>query len=242
MTAIIPARGGSKGLPGKNIRPLLGKPLIAHSIECALGARSIDRVVVSTDSPEIADIALRFGGEVPCLRPAELATDGASAVDAYIYTVDRLSRSLGEDITSFAVLLPTAPLRTSDDVDNAIELFFRKNADSVVSYTPEAHPIHWHKYLDADGSLVDIFGDTLANRQDLRTSYYPNGAVYVFKSSLIRERKYYSGRSYAYVMPRCRSIDIDTLEDFELAEFLMRRQGHDPAAKPASLHDGGALP
>lgn len=223
MIAIIPARGGSKGLPGKNIRPLLGKPLIAYAIESALGARSIDRVVVSTDDPEIAAVARRFGGEVPFMRPAELATDTAAAVDNYIYTVDRLARESGSTIDSFAVLLPTAPLRTSEDVDKAVEMFVARNADSVVSYTPEAHPVRWHKYLNPDGSFVDILGDSLANRQDIRTSYYPNGAVYVFRTALIRERKYYSDRSYAYVMPRSRSIDIDTLDDFEFAEFLMRR-------------------
>ena len=120
MIAIIPARGGSKGLPGKNIRPLLGKPLIAYAIESALGARSIDRVVVSTDDPEIAAVARRFGGEVPFMRPEELATDTAAAVDNYIYTVDRLAREGGSAIDSFAVLLPTAPLRTSEDVDKAV--------------------------------------------------------------------------------------------------------------------------
>ena len=224
MIAIIPARGGSKGLPGKNIRPLLGKPLIAYAIECARNARSIDRVVVSTDDPKIADIARRFGGEVPFLRPAELATDTAQAVDNYIYTVERLARESDSAIDSFVVLLPTTPLRTSDDVDRAVELFLSKNADSVVSYTPESHPIRWHRYLDDDGSFVNIFDDTLANRQDLRTSYYPNGAVYVFRVSLIQRRKYYSDRSYAYVMPNSRSVDIDTIEDFEFAEFLMRRR------------------
>ncbi len=222
MIAIIPARGGSKGLPGKNIRPLLGKPLIAYAIESALGARSIDRVVVSTDDPEIAAVARRFGGEVPFMRPAELATDTAAAVDNYIYTVDRLARESGRAIDSFAVLLPTAPLRTSDDVDRAVEMFIERNADSVVSYTPEAHPVRWHKYLNPDGTFVDILGDSLANRQDIRTSYYPNGAVYVFRTALILERRYYSDRSYAYVMPRSRSVDIDTLDDFAFAEFLMR--------------------
>ena len=224
MIAIIPARGGSKGLPGKNIRPLLGKPLIAYAIECARNARCIDRVVVSTDDPKIADIARRFGGEVPFLRPAALATDTAQAVDNYIYTVERLARESNSAIDSFVVLLPTTPLRTSDDVDRAVELFLSKNADSVVSYTPESHPIRWHRYLDDDGSFVNIFDETLANRQDLRTSYYPNGAVYVFRVSLIQRRKYYSDRSYAYVMPNSRSVDIDTIEDFEFAEFLMRRR------------------
>ena len=223
MTAIIPARGGSKGLPGKNIRPLLGKPLIAYTIEGAQGARSIDRIVVSTDSPEIAEVSRRFGAEVPFMRPDELATDTSEAVDNYIYTVDRLSREGNADIDAFAVLLPTAPLRTSADIDCAVEMFLEKNADSVVSYTPESHPIRWHKYVNADGSFEDIFDTALENRQELRTSYRPNGAIYVFRTAMIKTRRYYTDRSYAYVMPRERSVDIDTLDDFELAEFLMRR-------------------
>ena len=223
MTAIIPARGGSKGLPGKNIRPLLGKPLIAYTIECAQGARSIDRIVVSTDSPEIAEVSRRFGAEIPFMRPDELATDTSEAVDNYIYTVDRLSREGNAGIDAFVVLLPTAPLRTSADIDGAVEMFLEKNADSVVSYTPESHPIRWHKYINADGSFEDIFDTALENRQELRTSYRPNGAIYVFRTSMIKTRRYYTDRSYAYVMPRERSVDIDTLADFELAEFLMRR-------------------
>ena len=224
MMAIIPARGGSKGLPGKNIRPLLGKPLIAYTIECAKAAHSIDRVVVSTDDPEIAAVSRDFGAEVPFLRPAELATDTAKAVDNYIYTVERISREGGVAIDSFAVLLPTSPLRESGDIDAAVEMFFERNADSVVSYVPEMHPVVWHKYLRADGSFEDIFDSSLANRQELRTSYYPNGAVYVFRTETIKAKKYYTDKSYAYVMPRSRSVDIDNLEDFELAEFLLRRR------------------
>lgn len=221
MIAIIPARGGSKGLPGKNIRELHGKPLIAYAIDCARKARHIDRVIVSTDDSEIADVARQYGAEIPFLRPDYLASDTAQAVDNYIYTVDRLSREETLPIDEFAVLLPTTPLRLSEDVDNAIELFRERQADSVISYTPEAHPIRWHKYLDADKAFVNIFDDTIANRQDLKTSYYPNGAIYVFRTSVIKERKYYTKKSYAYVMPRSRSIDIDTLEDFQYAEFLL---------------------
>lgn len=226
MIAIIPARGGSKGLPGKNIKPLCGKPLLAHSIECALGAKQIDRVIVSTDDLKIADIARQFGAEVPFLRPAHLATDVAKAIDNYVYTVDRLSSEWNKQIDEFAVLLPTAPLRTSADVDGAIDLFHAKDADSVVSYTPEAHPVRWHKYLDEDNSFVDIFEQTIDNRQALRTSYYPNGAVYVFRTAVIKAGKYYTDRSFAYVMPRSRSVDIDTLEDFQYAEFLLSQLGH----------------
>ena len=224
MIAIIPARGGSKGLPGKNIRPLNGKPLIAYAVEAALKAKHIDRVIVSTDDEEIAKVAVQYGAELPFMRPAELATDTAMAVDNYIYTIGRLEKESGTAIDSFVVIQPTSPLRIAEDIDNAVELFQSKDADSVVSYCKEDHPITWHKYLDEEGRFVNLFEVSLKNRQDLRVSYYPNGAVYVFKTSIIRERKYFTDKSYAYVMPKSRSVDVDTIDDFEYAEFLLRRQ------------------
>lgn len=224
MIAIIPARGGSKGLPGKNVRPLNGKPLIAYAVEEALKAKNIDRVIISTDDEEIARVAVEYGAELPFMRPAELATDTALAVDNYIYTIGRLEKESGQQIDAFVVLQPTSPLRISEDIDGAIELFMSKHADSVMTYTQEAHPISWHKYLDEEGHMIKILDSTIKNRQDNRISYYPNGAVYVFKTSLIREKKYISDNSYAYIMPRNRSVDIDFLEDFEYAEFLLQRR------------------
>lgn len=224
MIAIIPARGGSKGLPGKNIRPLNGKPLISYTVETALQAKHIDRVIISTDDEEIAKVAVMYGAELPFMRPTELASDTAMAIDNYIYTVNRLEKESGKTIDSIVVLQPTSPLRIAEDIDGAVELFLKKNADSVISYTQEAHPVSWHKYLDNEGRFVNLFNDNIANRQENRVSYYPNGAVYVFKTKLIRERKYYTDKSYAYVMPRNRSIDIDFMEDFEYAEFLLKRK------------------
>ncbi len=224
MIAIIPARGGSKGLPGKNIKPINGKPLIAYAVEAALKAKHIDRVIISTDDKEIADIAVQYGAELPFMRPEFLASDTAQAVDNYIYTIDRLEKEGGCTIDAFVVLQPTSPLRIAEDIDGAVELFIEKNADSVISYTPEAHPVTWHKYLDEEGGFVNIFPDSIDNRQANRTSFYPNGAVYVFKTDMIRERIYYTDKSYAYVMPRTRSVDIDYIEDFEYAEFLLNRR------------------
>ena len=224
MIAIIPARGGSKGLPGKNILPLCGKPMIAYTIEAAKQSKYISRVIVSTDDQKIANIALEYGAEVPFLRPEFLASDTAQAIDNYIYTVERLSREWGTSIEEFVVLQPTSPLRIAEDIDGAIELFMKKKADSVISYTPETHPIRWHKYLDENNAFVDVFDTTIANRQDLQTSYYPNGAVYVFRFSVIKERKYYTEKSYGFVMPRKRSVDIDYKDDFEYVEFLMSKR------------------
>lgn len=224
MIAIIPARGGSKGLPGKNIKLLNGKPLIAYAIEAALKSKHIDRVIVSTDDEEIARVSKQFGAEIPFMRPDFLASDTAQAVDNYIYTIDRLEKETNQLIDAFVVLQPTSPLRIAEDIDGAIELFHEKNADSVISYCPEAHPVTWHKYLDDEGRFVNIFDDNIRNRQANRVSYYPNGAVYVFRTSIIRERKYYTEKSYAYIMSRERSVDIDFIEDFEYAAFLLSRK------------------
>ena len=224
MIAIIPARGGSKGLPGKNVRPLNGKPLIAYAIEAALKAKHIDRVIISTDDEEIARVAVEHGAELPFMRPAELASDTAMAIDNYIYTIGRLEKEGGKPIDAFVVLQPTSPLRIAEDVDGAIEMFEHKGADSVISYCQEAHPVTWHKFLDEEGRFVDIFDSNIKNRQENRVSYYPNGAVYVFRTAMIRERRYYTSKSYAYVMPRSRSVDIDFIEDFEYAEFLLKRK------------------
>lgn len=221
MIAIIPARGGSKGLPGKNIKKLLGKPLIAWTIDAAKKSKYIDRIIVSTEDEEIAEIAKSYGAEVPFLRPDELASDTAMAIDNYIYTIGRLQKEEKIEIPEFVVLQPTSPLRLSSDIDDAISLYKEKCADSVISYTKEAHPIAWHKYLTDEGQLLDILPNTIANRQENRVSYYPNGAIYIFKTKLINSRSYTSDRTYAYIMPRNRSVDIDYQEDFDYVEFIL---------------------
>ncbi len=225
MIAIIPARCGSKGLPGKNIKNLNGKPMIAYTIEEALKSKYISEVIISTDCKEIEEVAIRYGAKSPFLRPEHLANDSAKAIDNYIYTIDRLNSEFGYDIKNFIVLQPTSPLRKAADINGAIELFNEKKADSVISYTEEHHPIEWHKYITEDGKFENIFEEKLLNRQEIKKSYYPNGAVFVFQYDLIQQGKYYSDESYAYIMPRFRSVDVDTLDDFKYIEFLMR--GHD---------------
>lgn len=225
MIAIIPARGGSKGLPGKNIKMLRGKPLIAYTIEVALKSKYITRVILSTDDEEIAKVGLSYGAEVPFLRPDFLATDTALAIDVYKYMLDRLEKAENLKIEEFIVLQPTSPLREFSDINTAIKLFKEKNADSVISYCEEHHPIRWHKYLTNDNRIVPIFSnEQVQNRQAERPSYYPNGAIYVFKKRIIVEEKtYYTDASYAIIMSRKNSVDIDTLEDFEYAEFLLNK-------------------
>jgi len=226
MIAIVPARGGSKGLPGKNIKYLLGKPMIAYTIEEALKSKDITEVIISTDCKEIEEVAIKYGAKSLFLRPEYLATDSAKAIDNYIYTIDRLNKEFGYDIKDFILLQPTSPLRTVQDIDKSIELFKDKNADSVVSYTEEHHPIEWHKYITEDGKFENIFEEKLLNRQEIKKSYFPNGAVFVFDYELIKQGKYYSDNSYAYIMPRFRSVDVDTMEDFKYIEFLLQERSN----------------
>jgi len=225
MIAIIPARGGSKGLPGKNIKALNDKPLIAYTIEAALNSKKITRVIVSTDDTEIAVVSMKYGAEVPFMRPDDLATDTARSVDAYNYTIQRLEREEDISVKEIIVLQPTSPFRTSQHIDEAIELYLEKKADSVISYCQEQHPIFWHKYVTLAGKLEEIFeGDFIKNRQEVSPTFYPNGAIYIFSTDILLENKYYTSNSYAYIMEADVSVDIDTQMDWEFANFLIERK------------------
>ena len=228
MLAIIPARGGSKGIPGKNIKPLCDKPLIVYTIEAARAARSIDRVILSTDDEEIAEVSQKHDVEIPFMRPAKLAQDDSLSIDNYIYTIDRLNDESSKQYDEFIVLQPTSPFRTVVDINNAIELFHEKNADSLISVCESPHPPSWSRKIDKIGRLREYFDLNIGNknRQELETAYIPNGAIFIFKLSLLKKNySYYSDNTFAYTMSRERSIDIDTPLDFEFAEFLMRKHG-----------------
>ena len=226
MIAIIPARGGSKGLPGKNIRDLDGMPLICHTIKSALESESITRVIISTDDDDIAIVAKECGAEVPFNRPSKLAKDNSMVMDAYLYTIDRLVEMENITIDSFIALLPTAPLRRSHDIDMEVEIFNLNKADSVISVTEPDAPAEWYRRIDNDGILRDYFPNTntIKNRQEFNKSYIPNGAIYIFNVEKLRlSRQYYMDKTYPYVMPRSRSADIDEILDFEWAEFLINK-------------------
>lgn len=228
MIAIIPARGGSKGLPGKNIKQLCGKPLIAYSIDAALDSKYIDRVIVTTDSEEIATVALKYGAEVPFMRPAKLASDTASAVDVYIHAVEYMMQVNHNKIDKFMVLLPTAPLRTARHIDDAVEKFNSQKAVSLISVKEAETPVTWymnkdeHDYISNAGFGV---GNAVTNRQVNKKYYVPNGAIYILDYELIKmHRTYYSADTIGFIMNSEDSVDIDTLTDFQYAEFLLQRR------------------
>lgn len=223
MLAIIPARGGSKGLPGKNIKLLNGKPLIWYTINAAVSSSNIDEIFVSTDDPEIASIAEKFGVNSFPLRPKELATDTSKSIDVYNFVLDQF-RLRNKEFDEIIILQPTSPLRTTQHIDEAVSLFRARNAESVVSYCEEDHPISWHKYVGKEGEIISIFESQSTNRQEERTSFFPNGAIYIFKSELLNRGDYYSNNSYAYIMGKDYSIDIDNQRDFEYVEYLLTKK------------------
>ena len=225
IIATICARGGSKGLPGKNIRIFAGKPLIAHTIEQALACEQLQGVYVSTDDEAIAQVARQAGAQVPYLRPAELATDQAGKLPAIEHLV-RFLEARGEHVDGIVDLQPTSPLRRPQDIAAAMQV---ESAGLVVSVTPARDNPYFNLVEDAGGGLVRLCkGRGEARRQDTPAVHALNGSIYVWqRAALARaaEHGLWSVPVAPYVMPRWQSADIDDLEDFELAEWLHARHG-----------------
>lgn len=222
VLAIIPARGGSKGILKKNIRNFAGKPLIAWTILEANCSKYIDRCIVSTDDEDICKVAKSYGGYVPFLRPAELAEDDTASIDVVLHVLEKLPKY------DYAVLLqPTSPLRTADDIDGAIACCIDNYSESCVSVMETEHSPYWMYTLSVDNKLEPIMEHIEAGyqRQKLPQIFRLNGAVYVNSClALKREQRFVWEKTIAYVMPRERSIDIDALIDFELAELLIMKR------------------
>lgn len=221
---VITARSGSKGIKDKNIRLLNGKPLMAYTIESAIQSQYIDEVMVSTDSEVYADIAKQYGAKIPFLRSQVNSTDLAKSVDVLLEVMDNYKR-MGNCYDTVVLLQPTSPLRTSENIDGALRLFYEKNADSVVSVCECEYSPLLCNVLREDLSLFEfIKGADNLSRQDMERYYRVNGGVYVSKENVLRElRSFYGRNSYAYIMKKEESIDIDTETDFEYVEFLMKR-------------------
>jgi CMP-N-acetylneuraminic acid synthetase len=228
ILGLITARGGSKGLPGKNLRPLAGKPLMAWTIETARQCPSLGRVIVSTDDANIAEVGRTFGAEVPFLRPAELAQDDSSHLSVVEHALAWLVKQERFEPDYVLLLQPTCPLRTASDIEEAVNLARARQADAVVSVCEVKEHPYLTMSLAADGTLRDFVPHQLSSlrRQDLPKIYALNGAIYLNRpDSLRRHRTFVPPGSCAYVMPRERSLDIDTPWDFHLAELLFKH-GH----------------
>ncbi len=230
VLAIIPARGGSKGLPGKNLRPLSGRPLVAWPVGTALGCKSIDRVIISTDDPEIAEAARRAGAEVPFLRPTHLADDAASSMDVIMHALDSLA-SLGQEYEYVVLLEPTSPLTESGDVEDALSLLreSREKADAIVGICriESTHPEY-----DVRRNSVGLISPyaapdfkSLRRRQDIEELYFLEGSLYISSvEAFRRHRTFYHDRTLGFEVPRWKSIEVDDIFDFIMIEAVLQHR------------------
>lgn len=219
--AIIPARGGSKGFPGKNIKVLNGEPLICHTIIGALKSSHINGVFVSTDDPSIAKISMKCGAKI-IERPGEIARDESPIIDTILHTIDSIKNLSDDDI--MILLQPTSPLRNAADIDTALEMFMKTDCDSVISMCKVEHSPYW--YFKYEGEKLEPFLGRKylkMRRQELPDVYGPNGAIYITTiKNLYKNNGFYCDKIVPYIMPSERSIDIDEEIDFKLAELLIQ--------------------
>lgn len=221
--AIIPARGGSKRLPRKNVLPLAGKPLIAWTIESALNSKLVDKVLVTSDDDEILKVSDSFGAAT-LKRPAALAQDTSTSFDAIKHAIENTER-----FDYILLLQPTSPLRTSQHIDEAIQLLESKKADAIISVTKMEHSPLWANSLPEDGNMTAFLKDDVLSKrsQDLETYYRLNGAIYISKTDKLLDAGgfFLKRKIYAYKMSQVSSVDIDTEMDFKWADFLCENQG-----------------
>lgn len=227
VLAIIPARGGSKGLPGKNIRPLNGKPLIAWPIHAALNSRYVDRVIVSTDDTAIQQVALEFGAEAPFIRPAEFAMDTSPSSEAILHAIYYCRDNYGE--YDYVVLLePTSPLTESTDIDKALEELIAENGLAIVgvSKVESSHPDYCatigEKFLKPYNR--ESFTKPI-RRQDIETLYFFEGSLYISEiNEYLKTKTFYHDRTLPYIVPGWKSLEVDTLLDFLKIETVMKNK------------------
>ena len=221
VLALISARGGSKGISRKNIKPLAGKPLIAWTIEAARQAHGIDRLIVSTEDEEIAEVARQYGAEVPFMRPASLAADDTPGIAPVLHAMAQLP---GFDW--ILVLQPTSPLRSPADIEGILERCRSSGASSAVSVCEVSKHPYWMYECDAAGQLQPLIAGhpKITRRQELPSAYALNGALYLARTDWLIERKAFVGPdTLGFIMPDDRSADLDTLQDWHWVEYLIER-------------------
>lgn len=224
ILAIIPARGGSKGILRKNIRDFAGKPLIAWTIEEAKKSRYIDRTIISSDDDEIIDVAKKYGGDAPFKRPAELARDDSPGIDAIIHAMEQFPQ-----YDLIMMLQATSPLRRVEDIDGCIEHFMKYGVGACVSISIAEQNPYWMYFLDKTNKMIPILKteDNLYQRQKLPVVYSLNGAAYIAdRDYILKNRSFVAKDTIGYEMPKERSIDIDNEMDFEIAEIIFKLKAH----------------
>ncbi len=226
---VITARGGSKGVPRKNIKMLGGKPLIAYKIIAAKKCRCEKRIIVSTDDEEIAEISRKYGAEVPFMRPTELATDTASSVDVVLHAMNWVSEDSKEKYDFICMLEPSSPFASYNDLEMSLQLIDQTNADTLLGMKEvDVNTIFVHP-LDNDGKLSEFYfaikDMKSIRRQDQKKEYTMNGCMYVAKwDYFVKNKLFHSVNSIPYIMPEERSIEIDTPLDYEIAKYLIERK------------------
>lgn len=225
ILGLITARGGSKRLPGKNVRPLFGKPLIAWTAEAAFKSRSVTSVMITTDDEQIAGVCKGLGVEVPFIRPAALAQDDTPHMAVLEHAVGWLKDNKSALPEYILVLQPTSPLRTAEDIDAAAEIARQKNADAVIGVCElQRNPtLMWS--LSADGRLCEAKEQNpmYYSKQKPGRFVVPNGAIYLIRTAvLMKDKTLYPANSFPHIMPAQRSLDVDTLWDFQLAEMILK--------------------
>lgn len=229
LIGIIPARGGSKAVPGKNIKLLAGKELIRYTIEVGLACGAVDELIVSTDDDAIADVALNAGAKVPFMRPLHLATDKSPTFDVVLHVVSELEK-MGRPFDAVLLLQPTCPFRNLSDLQNAIDFFAGCDADSLVSVqeVPQKYNPHWVFEPIDDTPYLKIAtgeGQVITRRQDLPKAFYRDGSIYLTRKSVIMQQKSLYGHKIAYCITKGKPhINIDTMDDWEEAERLLAGQ------------------
>ncbi len=222
--AIIPARGGSKGLPGKNIRPMAGKPLIAWSIQQALAARCVDEVYVSTDDPRIAEASEQAGARVIC-RPPELAGDTATSESAIAHAISVLEKD-GRSVDQIIFLQCTSPIRRPNDIDDAFDHYAQQGADSLLSVS-KTHRFLWRQNHEGWGESINYNYLHRPRRQDMEQSFMENGSIYIFSGQHFkRHQNRLGGHVVFHVMPEASAYEIDSETDFQIVELLMQKGGN----------------
>lgn len=229
ILALIPARSGSKGLPGKNIRPLLGKPLIAWTIEQALNSKCVDKVVVSTESPILASVARSYGAETPFLRPKKLASDTAKSIDVILQAVDYFNKK-SENFDYLVLLEPTSPLRGISDLDNAIKKLINKSkvSDALVSVGKIGLENPYIAKLIINGYVEPLIKKNTKKsfqRQQLPETFFPYGVIYASKVEALKKNKtFYHQRTIPYFIQRWQNYEIDDIYDFVCIEAILKER------------------
>ncbi|WLH02856.1 acylneuraminate cytidylyltransferase family protein [Pseudomonas beijingensis] len=221
ILAVVPARAGSKRLPGKNLLDLHGKPLIRWTLEAALESQVVDQLVVSSDDDAILAEGIRLGLHT-IRRPVDLASDTAATVDVLVHTLESLAKE-GVRPARLMLLQPTSPLRKAEDIYQAVQCMDKTKAESIISVCRCEHSPLWSNTLEADGFMDDFLRPEILNQrsQDLPVYYRLNGAIYLAKTeSFLKSRGFFMRNSQAFIMPTERSIDIDTPLDFKVCEYL----------------------